>query len=58
MKQNLFLQNDHTKKSCFNLPLVKLDDENNFIIFQSKKCFNVAPAQLCVHLSDYAVEIN
>ena len=42
---------------CF-VPPVRLDVERNFAIFQSIKCFNVAPAQLCVPMSDYAFKMN
>ena len=41
---HLSLQNYYTRNSRFNLPPVKLDVERNFTIFQSIKCFNVAPA--------------
>ena len=55
---HLLLQNYHTRSSRFNLSPVKLDVESNFAIFQSIKCFNVAPAQLCVPMSDYASKVN
>ena len=37
-----------------HLPLVRLDVEKNFTIFQSIEYFNVTPVQLCVPMSDYA----
>ena len=46
------LQNCHTRNSLFNLPPVRLDVERNFTIF------NVASAQLCVPMFDYAFEMN
>ena len=52
------LQSYRTRNSRFNLPLVRLDVERNFIIFLSIKCFNVAPVQLCVPMSDYAFKVN
>ena len=55
---HLSLQNYHTRNSCFNLLPVRLDVKRNFTIFQNTKCFNVAPAQLCVPLSDYVIKIN
>ena len=55
---HLSLQNYHTRNSRFNLPPVRLDVERNFAIFQSIKCFNLAPAQLCVSMSDYAFRMN
>ena len=55
---HLSLQNYHTRNSRFNLPPVRLDVERNFAIFQSIKCFNVAPAQLRVPMSDYAFKVN
>ena len=55
---HLSLQNDHTRNSGFNLPPVRLDVERNITIFQSLKCFNVAPAQLCVPMSDYVFKMN
>ena len=58
---HLSLQNYHTRNSRFNIPPVRLDVERNFAIlsiFLSKKCFNVAPAQLCVPMSDYAFKVN
>ena len=54
---HLSRQNHHIRNSRFNLPPVRLDVERNFTIFQGIKCFNVAPAQLCVLMSDYACEI-
>ena len=41
---HLSLQNYHTRNLRFNFPPVRLDVEKNFTIFQSIKCFNVAPA--------------
>ena len=55
---HLSLKNHHIRNSCFNLPLFRLDVERNFVIFQRIKCFNVAPAQLCVPTSDYAFKVN
>ena len=55
---HLSLQNYHTRNSHFNLPPVRLEVERNFTIFQTIKCFNVAPAQLCVPMSDYALKMN
>ena len=47
-EEHLILQNYHTRNSHFNLPPVILVVERNFVIFKSIKCFNVAPAHLCV----------
>ena len=55
---HLSLQNYHSRNSSFNLLPDRLDVERNFTVFQSIKCFNVAPAQLCVPMSDYANKIN
>ena len=49
---HLSLQNYNTRNFRFNLPPVRLDVERYFAIFQSIKCFTVAPAQLCVPMSD------
>ena len=49
---HLFLQNYHARNTRFNLSPVRLDTESNFNIFQCMKCFNVAPAQLCVPMSE------
>ena len=46
------------KTHCFIRPPARLDVERNFAIFQCIKCFNVAPAQLCVSMSDYAFKVN
>ena len=54
----LSLQNYHTRNSRFNFPPVRLDVKRNFAIFQSRKYFNVAPAQLCVPMSNYASKVN
>ena len=51
---HLSLKNDQIKNSSFNLSPVRLDGERKFAIFQSTKCFNVAPVQCCVPISDYA----
>ena len=48
----------HTRNQRFNLPPVKLDVERNLTSFQSIKCFNIASAQLCVPMSDYAFKMN
>ena len=36
----------------------KLDVEKNFTVFQSIKCFNVVPAQLCVPMTNNAFKMN
>ena len=46
---HLSLQNDSKRNLRFKLPPVRLD-----VFFLSIKRFNVAPAQLCVPMSDYA----
>ena len=46
------LHDDHTRNSRDNLPPLRLDVERSFTIFHSLKCFSVAPAQLCVPMSD------
>ena len=51
---HLSLQNDHTRNTRFNLLPVRLDVEWKFTIYQRIKCFNVASAQLCMPISDYA----
>ena len=53
-ESNLSSQNYHTRNSRINLPPVGLDVERNFTILQRIKCFNAAPVQLCVPMSDYA----
>ena len=40
---HLSMQHYHARNSRFNLLPVRLDVERNFTIFQSVKCFNVAP---------------
>ena len=55
---HLSLQNYYTRNLCFNLPPVRLDVERNFAIFQSIICFNVALAQLCVPMFNYAFKLN
>ena len=57
-ESDLSLRNYHTRNSRFNLPLVRLDVERNFAIFQSIECFNVASAQLFVPMSDFAFKEN
>ena len=47
---------NHTRNSRFDLPSGRLYVERTFAIFQSKKCFTVAPAQLCVPMSDDALK--
>ena len=54
----IYLYNYHTRNSRFNLPPGRLNAERNFAIFQSMKCFNVTPAQLCVPVSDYVFKVN
>ena len=51
---HISLQSYNTGNSCFNHLPVRLDVE----YIQSIRCFNVAPAKLCVSMSDYPFKMN
>ena len=56
-ERHLSLQHLNTRNTGSNLLPVRLDVERNLTILQRIQCFDVAPAQLCVPMSDYAFQM-